>query len=397
MTTREEDNREKHRKRIVFEFENANREKRDFRFSREVKRALREQYGAEVVCAVLIQEIRRTNMPCIEPFDPLRNMSKFIEQIIRGAGNISVAWFHLIENGVSHRYHGMLFDKHKAGSTFSTLLNGDERMHTKIGTARTPVDNWTNDVQITKSIMNNITKDEKAPLSRNRIRTNCMMTNGCRYPTAFPIDVALAIYKHEARGRVHPVIVLDPCAGWGDRLAAALIAGPSIVERFVAIDPWSVSNSLCERIQHTLDPTGSVNVQIRSEPAQAGGWPDADVIFTSPPYAMLECYNYDGSNSDTDQQAWRLCKENKFVSHFLVPLMRNAAEATRKRNGRVIININNTNRRAAGTQLTQQIKEAAKQAGLQLVEVWGMTLSKRMTDKSNGKRIEPIFVFAHGP
>ena len=174
------------------------------------------------------------------------------------------------------------------------------------------------------------------------------------------------------------------------------------MQRYVAIDPWQVSNDLCRRIQQKLGANGGTAVESRSEPAQAGGWPDAHLVFTSPPYAMLECYAVGAEGSAArgteDHQAWRLCRpdgKNKFASHFLVPLMRNAAAATCTFQGRVIININNTPKKAGGSHLTAELKAAAQQAGLCLVETWGMTLSNRVTKKSGGRRAEPIFVFEH--
>jgi hypothetical protein len=49
-----------------------------------------------------------------------------------------------------------------------------------------------------------------------------MQMYGCHYPTAFPISVAFWIYQREAQHRHQApdgrFIVIDPCAGWADRL-----------------------------------------------------------------------------------------------------------------------------------------------------------------------------------
>jgi len=125
MAARDEDQRVKLRKRIVFELENAIREKRDFRFSSDVKRVLKIQYGAQAVCDTLIQEIRRAYMPCIEPFDPLMDLSKFIKSVRKSATQVFVGWFYLVENGANVRHRGLLFMSNLSGSKLSTFLNGD--------------------------------------------------------------------------------------------------------------------------------------------------------------------------------------------------------------------------------------------------------------------------------
>jgi hypothetical protein len=198
-------------------------------------------------------------------------------------------------------------------------------------------------------------------------------------------------------------------------LAGALIAGSAVVENYLGIDPWDVSNRLCERIRTKLSSEPRpVNVEIRSEIAQRGGWPDADLVFTGPPYAALERYNYDSpkGSEESDGQAWRLVASGKFFSDFIVPLMQNAANATRNLRGRVIINIANTTKRDGGEYLTRDILTAANMAGLgkchhhccvatyfsELVEIFGMRLSDRQTSKKHGdqmKRGEPFFVFEH--
>jgi hypothetical protein len=82
-----------------------------------------------------------------------------------------------------------------------------------------------------------------------------------------------------------------------------------------------------------------------------------------------------------------------FRDDFLVPMMQNAANATRARRGRVMINIANTNKAAGGENLVADLLHAAELANLRWVETLGMALSTRMSAKKDQVRAEPIFVF----
>ena len=152
------------------------------------------------------------------------------------------------------------------------------------------------DELLAKRIVKNLTHpgNAKEALSRNRLRVGCMQMYGCHYPSAFPISVAVWIYKREAerRGVGKLACVVDCCAGWADRLAAAHISG--VVEHFVAMDPWHVSNHICRRVHDKLseragdDPMRLTLLSRGAERMDAEApWPDADLVFTSPPYAKL--------------------------------------------------------------------------------------------------------------
>ena len=229
-----------------------------------------------------------------------------------------------------------------------------------------------------------------------------MQGNGCHYGTAFPISVVAWILKREAKLRPNGKITrfIDACAGWGDRVAGALIVGNTIVENYVGIDPWDISNQSCKNIYKLLSNKNRCNAIFLQKGAEdeTESWPDADLVLMCPPYAELECYNID-SNDPNDHQAWRLCTKGKFMSGFIIPMLRNAAKSTKKTNGRMIINIANTGK-GGGENLTEETKEAAKSMGLELVETFGMRLSVRATPSTYDHgapvyRGEPFFVFEH--
>lgn len=268
----------------------------------------------------------------------------------------------------------------------------------------TPADNWNNDQIMEKAIRNNLTntRNAKEALSRNRIRVSIMMINGCHYPTSFPISIVAFILQREAARRPNKKLTrfIDPCAGWGDRLAGAIICGSDVLDEYVGFDPWQVSHDVCGRVCQILKPT--IKVELLKQCAEKTDvlWPDADLVFTSPPYAALECYNMTEDNP-SDGQAWRYCQDGRFTSHFLQPMLQNAANATRNLKGRVIINMGNTAKKDGGETLTEDLVQAAQNVGLVLVETIGMKISVRASNHHHEKgtesfaKGEPIFVFEH--
>lgn len=396
---------------IFCEVDTARRERRDFSFSKEAKMEMVEQYGLDTVCNTLLRAIRETNTPLADPLHLEDDLTSGIKAVRKASANLTKtqpAWGYQ-EGDKTIVYQAgetiLLSDKSAVSKALSTRLSGYERYHAKVNTGPTGADNWANDNVLLSRIRNNMTNAEnikKEALSRNRVRAGLLQTHGCHYPTAFPISVVLWVLQREAARRPNGRLVryIDPCAGWGDRLTGALLAGSGVVENYLGIDPWTVSNDVCRRIHEklgSLEPPPLVQVEIRSEMAQKGGWPDADLVFTGPPYAALERYNCEGGSTD-DGQAWRLAADGKFGTEFLLPLLHNAAEATRALRGRVIINMANTKKKDGGEFLTRDVVYLAGLAGLVHVETFGMKLSDRLTSKNHGsdvKRGEPFFVFEH--
>jgi hypothetical protein len=222
--------------------------------------------------------------------------------------------------------------------------------------------------------------------------------------TTFPIGAAMWIYRREATLRPgrRLVQVIDPCGGWGDRLAAALLSGPRFLENFTSMDPWHISRQLSHRVRDTLGRETRINIDIQDWSAadESRPWPSADLVFTSPPYAKQECYNIETTDED-DSQAWRLCDLGKFKSDFLEPLFRNAAKATRLYNGRVVINIQDTKSGYKGQNLVKDTLDAARLAGLVHVETLGIRMNGSgrstivMPDGNAVKSAAPVFIFAH--
>ena len=257
-------------------------------------------------------------------------------------------------------------------------------------------------------VCNHPVKKNTESLSVGRLRVFCMQGNGCKYATAFPIPVAMYIMKTQSERLGKPIIVIDPCAGWGDRLAAAMILGKKYVESYTCFDPWEVSNKVCADIHNKLSLCGigkGVKITIQTACSEKQ-WKTKDrrkahLIFTSPPYADLEQY---GCDTDEPAQAWKYCSKNdriaSFGENFLLPMLMHARDKLTMHGGRIAININDIpGIKKPQHNLVETFLLCAKKAGLYVDNVVGMSLSVRapkttFAHASAVYRAEPIFILA---
>jgi hypothetical protein len=400
---------------IDAEFVAAKEEMRDFSFSVVEKKNFISLFGVDHLAEIIIEHVRRHEMGVIngevvsERLPPLVARVKTELEKIEKKG---APWTYVVGKAKKKVVHDaedtILLRPTTSGGMLSTALSGCERYAQRMVAKKpTPLENWKTDAILKKAIFylcTNAIKLESEALSRGRLRVFCMQGQGCQYPSAFPISVVMWILKREAALRPNGVLTryVDPCAGWGDRLTGALLVGKSVCHEYVGIDPWQVSNQTCAKIYRALKSEFTCIATILKQGAEdlSKPWPEAELCFTSPPYGSLECYNIDSKDAN-DQQAWKLATKGKFISDFICPLMVNAAKCTKRLNGRVIINIGNVLTDKKGcADLTKRVVEKAQEAGMVLVETFGMSLSVRATPTTSKHgqqcfRGEPFFVFAH--
>jgi hypothetical protein len=383
---------------FIDKLEKANVENADFVITKSEIAEFCETHDFDTICRSILDAIRKTNTPCVKQYDPNVDISLLVKQVDDASQHLlqSSSWTYRNTTTIFSEKTRLLTCS-TMSQRLSTYLTGDVRYREKISKIDSAQQSWDND-NIMLSILLNVLKFATAnhTVKRSRLRANILLFGNCQYPTSFPIPIVLYILRREAARKQEKRLnaFLDPCAGWGDRLAGALISGPSIVERYIGIDPWSTSHMVCRRILDKFGVKNGQTVELWKQTAQTTNvnpWPDVDLVFTSPPYAELECYGYD--TSETNEQAWKLCAENKFMMEFLIPLMKNSARATQARNGRVIINICNTTKTKKGATLTEDLVRAAKLAGLTLVEIMGMATGNRKKSQNGVVQAEPIFIF----
>jgi hypothetical protein len=397
---------------IITEIHTAAQESRQFSLSSAVRQQLITTHGPEKVTEIIFKAIRDTNTSIVDPFNPQRDIQHLITSVIAEASisitSKQVAWSPQGSTTVYEAGEVILLTCSTNTAELSSYLSGDVRYQQKISKKSSATGAWDNDQNLKAVILGNLSRtgNSGTALSRNNIKTSCKLYGNCEYPSSFPISAVIWIVRREAERRPEKKLLrfIDPCAGWGDRVAGAILAGPTVLEHYVGIDPWTVSHELCQRTVDKLAPKSgpSVKVSLLAKGAedQSEPWPDADLVFTSPPYAKKECYNC-ASNDPNDGQAWRLCDEKKFTSHFLEPMMQNAAQATKSRKGRVIINVSNTDFKHRGGTLVDDVIDSGEKAGLTLVEIFGLRIGTRsynvQSRQNKVARGDPFLVFEHVP
>jgi hypothetical protein len=147
---------------------------------------------------------------------------------------------------------------------------------------------------------------------------------GYRIPTTFMPSYAKAVYDHFLTGN-GKAVVLDPCAGWGDRFAGANASDH--VSKYIGFDPNRTLRKGYERIGASFNNyvetetddmllfnDGSV---IYSEPFEIGATkiPSNSIpfVFTSPPFFDYEIYNV----SNPTYSDW--------IEEFYIPFFKEAA------------------------------------------------------------------------
>lgn len=181
-------------------------------------------------------------------------------------------------------------------------------------------------------------------------------------------------------------LALDPCAGFGGRLAGCIASNKDI--QYHGIDPQS------ETAVGNMELAGFYseewNFRYRFDLGCAEDiMPDLpdnsyDLIFTSPPFFDVEKY------SDSPTQSYvRYPTYDKWKDGFLRPLVKEAARLVHK-NGHVIINVKNYKRMA----IADDMCNFAVKYGLQLHKTYQMKLSNLEYNRQESTwHTEPIFVF----
>jgi hypothetical protein len=127
----------------------------------------------------------------------------------------------------------------------------------------------------------------------------------------FRVSVALTIYK-----MFNAKKILDPSAGWGDRLIAAIASNADL---YIGVDPNDKLQIHYDNIINTLvEPKKRNNFKIINDGFEYADIPneDYDLVFTSPPFFDLETY----SSSKKDSYVAYPTAESWYNNFLLVML-----------------------------------------------------------------------------
>ena len=255
---------------IVTEIHTAAQEGRQFSLSSAIRQQLIATHGPEKVTEVIFKAIRDTNTSIVAPFDPQRDIQHLITSVTTEASisitSKQVAWSPQGSTTVYEAGEVILLTCSTNTAELSSYLSGDVRYGQKISKKSSAVAAWNDDQNLKAVILGNLTRttNNGSALSRNNLKTSCKLYGNCDYPSSFPISAVIWILRREAERRPEKKLFrfIDPCAGWGDRAAGAILAGPTVLEHYVGIDPWTVSHDLCQRTVDKLAPKSGPAVQV---------------------------------------------------------------------------------------------------------------------------------------
>lgn len=198
----------------------------------------------------------------------------------------------------------------------------------------------------------------------------------------FRPSAAKAIYDHfEAKN------VLDFSSGWGDRLSAAMAS--ETVEEYVGIDP---NRELYTGYQQQIRLFSKKDIMNIFLPAEEGVQTlknfNPDLVFTSPPYFIIERYSKDSS------QSWQRYKKlDAWLENFLFKTLSDAWEIL-KSGGHIAINISDVYCNHTINRICDPMNDfISTLKGAKKIENINYRMSKRINSKSDKKGIfvEPIW------
>ena len=206
-----------------------------------------------------------------------------------------------------------------------------------------------------------------------------------KIPTTFIPLYAKAIYEHfYINNNMTELRVLDPCAGWGDRLIAAVT---SKVKYYVGFDPNKNLRigyvKLMELFSITLTSMTndellfSNGFKIISLPFEVGvqhlNDDDFDLCFTSPPYFDYEVYSKD----NPIYVDW--------VKEFYSPLLKGCCDKVQKSKGYVALHLSDTSCGSITSFLKNQVPLITSLKMINKIGLQGFY----------SKETRPVYIFKH--
>jgi len=204
-------------------------------------------------------------------------------------------------------------------------------------------------------------------LDEGLLRAVTRLSGACYNAAQFKPAVASAVIRHFGAKDV-----LDPCAGWGDRLVAACACGVN----YVGVDPnggnfdgySGIIDRFGDRSRHSAVESCFEDFDV--------GRAKFDLAFTSPPYFDTE--RYAGGTKYEPSQSWsRYRTVDAWVSGFLRSLVVGCREALRP-NGVLAINIKDSVRKTESGKKTlglcARLDEECEAAGFEKIGIIAMQM-----------------------
>lgn len=222
----------------------------------------------------------------------------------------------------------------------SHLFHEKVRMSARVRGKPSPSELWGDPITRAKII-------EEAE-NRKHSSLRASMSANCRPCWGFHPATAKAIYQRFG-GNCDRIRILDPCAGWGDRLTAALSLDN--FGCYLGYDPNLAMAPVYRRIANCYRPGAEATVL--PLPFEGSDLPEAgfDVAFTSPPY-----FDYEEYGDDPGQSYKRYATADAWREGFLSSIPRLCAKAL-KPGGVLAVNISDAGRAPLVDWLAQEAEK----------------------------------------
>jgi tRNA1(Val) A37 N6-methylase TrmN6 len=200
----------------------------------------------------------------------------------------------------------------------------------------------------------------------------------------FRVSAAKCLYEH-----FNAKNVLDFSSGWGDRLSAAISC--KNVEKYIGIDPnTDLFDGYSKQIE-VFDE--NKEIEMINEPAEEAVPKlnfKPDLVFTSPPYFIIERYSKDKT------QSWQRYKKlDRWLNEFLFPVIENSWKILEE-NGHLAINISDVYCNHTVNRICDPMNDFISKLEKSLkVDNINYRMAKRMNSKSSksGIFVEPIWIW----
>lgn len=202
----------------------------------------------------------------------------------------------------------------------------------------------------------------------------------------FKPSVAKAIYDY-----FKAEYIVDPCAGWGDRLAGFYAS--KYGKEYFGIDAnKNLQDGYKEQIKEYSKIFSNKKANIIYNAIEDTELSQCDLVFTSPPYFGVERYSKD------DKQSYlRYRKLDQWLEKFLFKLIYKSYISLIC-GGHLVLNISDVYMNHTVNSICEPMIKYAESIGFKLINIYGIKMSKRINSRSDKKGIfcEPLYIFRKG-
>jgi tRNA1(Val) A37 N6-methylase TrmN6 len=272
-------------------------------------------------------------------------------------------------------------DSCNIGNKSSNYFHQDLRYKCDSINSPSPYRTW-NDKKFFFTLLNGLWSLKLKEVNIDTLRTCIAMRK--YIASQFRPSAAKCLYEH-----FNAKNVLDFSSGWGDRLTAAMACDN--VEKYIGIDP---NKDLFDGYSKQIENFNKTkNIEMIMEPAEEAILKleyEPDLIFTSPPYFIIERYSKDKT------QSWQRYKKlDKWLDCFLFPVIQNSWKLL-KEEGHMAINISDVYCNHTINNICDPMNDFISKLDNSLkVENINYRMAKRINSKSSktGIFVEPVWIW----